>query len=111
MAEHGANLALAARREELLEELARECRSRGGQAIAVPTDVGVEADVERLAETAEDEFGRIDVWINNAGVAALGEFEEVPLSEHVKVIETDLIGAIYGSYFARSAFDGRGPET
>lgn len=51
-----------------------------------------------------DRFGRIDIWINNAGVGALGRFETVPLDDHVKVIETDLMGTLYGSYFAYRQF-------
>ena len=103
-AESGAALVLAARRGELLDELERECRSKGGGAIAVPTDVAVASDVEALAEAALAEYGRIDVWINNAGAGALGRFEEVPLADHVKVIETDLLGTLYGSYFAMRRF-------
>jgi NADP-dependent 3-hydroxy acid dehydrogenase YdfG len=52
LAEQGARLVLAARRTELLEELARECEARGAQAIAVQTDVSEEGDVAALVETA-----------------------------------------------------------
>lgn len=107
-AEVGASIVLAARREQLLEELERDCEKLGGRAKAVPTDVSKEADVEQLAKTALAEFGRIDVWVNNAGSGALGRFEEVPLSDHVQVIETDLIGTIYGSYFALRQFQQQG---
>ena len=103
-AEAGASVVLAARREELLEELERDCEKLGGRAKAVPTDVSREADMEQLARTAITEFGRIDVWVNNAGAGALGRFEEVPISDHVQVIETDLIGTIYGAYFALKQF-------
>jgi len=107
-AEAGAFVVLAARREELLEELERDCEKLGGHAKAVPTDVSKEADVEQLAKEAIAGFGRIDVWVNNAGSGALGRFEEVPLSDHVQVIETDLIGTIYGSYFALRQFHQQG---
>jgi short-subunit dehydrogenase len=100
----GASLVLAARRDELLEELAKECEVTGGKAKAVPTDVGKSEEVENLAQAAVAEFGRIDIWINNAGVGALGRFEEVPLNDHVKVVETDLLGTLYGSYFALQQF-------
>jgi short-subunit dehydrogenase len=100
----GASVVLAARRENLLEDLARECERLGGQAMAIETDVSKREDVERLASVTLSRFGRIDVWINNAGVGALGPFERVPIEEHEQVIATDLLGAVYGSYFAYRQF-------
>src|SRR5690348_15639887 len=111
LARNGANLILAARRDTLLDELARECESAGATAIPVPTDVGRREEVETLAEAALSRFGRIDVWINNAGVGAIGRFEAVPLEEHVKVIETDLMGTLYGSYYAYRCFLAQGSGT
>ncbi len=99
-----AHLVLAARRAELLTELAQQCRDFGVQTLAVPTDVSRREQVEALCRGALDRFGRIDVWINNAGVGAIGRFEAVPLEDHVKVIETDLLGVLYGSYFAYRQF-------
>jgi short-subunit dehydrogenase len=102
--EAGASVVLAARRAQLLEELARECELRGGRTLTVPADVSKQEDVERLAQAAITGFGRIDIWVNNAGVGAVGRFEDVPLADHVQVIETDLFGTIYGSYFALRQF-------
>lgn len=107
-ARQGASVVLAARREELLDELAQQCESLGGRAVAVPTDVSVADDVAKLAQQAISEFGRIDVWVNNAGSGSIGRFEEIPLEEHVKVIETDLLGTVYGSYAALRHFRERG---
>ncbi len=104
LAKGGAFVVLAARREELLEELAVECRAQGGQALAVHTDVSKQADVANLAQQAVGAFGRIDVWINNAGSGAIGLFEDVPLEKHIAVIATDLHGQIYGSYYALQQF-------
>jgi len=103
-AQAGASVVLAARRDVLLDELARECEAAGGHALAVHTDVSVETEVEYLAQSAVAQFGRIDVWVNNAGGGALGRFEEIPLADHVHVIETDLLGTLYGSYFAMQQF-------
>lgn len=103
----GAFVVLAARRDQLLEDLARECEAAGGKALAVHTDVSKEREVEALAQAAMTRFGRIDVWVNNAGSGALGLFEEVPLADHVHVIETDLLGTLYGSYFALRQFKGQ----
>ena len=104
----GASVVLAARRGQLLEDLARECEAAGGHALAVPTDVSKQADVEALAQAAVAQFGRVDVWVNNAGGGALGRFEEVPLADHVQVIETDLLGTLYGSYAAMRQFREQG---
>jgi short-subunit dehydrogenase len=108
LAEGGARLVLAARRTELLEELARECRQRGGQAIAVTTDVARAGDVERLARAAADAFGRIDVWINDAGIGAVGRFDEIPVDDHRRVVAVNLAGVILGSHAALRQFRVQG---
>jgi short-subunit dehydrogenase len=95
---------LAARRDEVLDEVAKQARELGGRALAVPTDVGIEMDVEALCRAAVAQFGGIDVWVNNAGAGAVGRFDEVPLQDHKKVIETDLLGTLYGSHFAIRQF-------
>jgi NADP-dependent 3-hydroxy acid dehydrogenase YdfG len=66
-ARQGANVVLAARRDQALDELAQRCKALGGDAIPIQTDVSQEGDVERLARTALNAGGKIDVWINNAG--------------------------------------------
>jgi short-subunit dehydrogenase len=106
-----ASVVLAARSAEVLESVANACRTAGGSAIAVPTDVSDPDQVEQLAGAALAEFGRIDVWVNNAGVAALGRFEEIPLRDHAQVIETDLLGTIYGSVVALRQFRAQGGGT
>ena len=100
----GATVVVAARRGELLDELVQECEALGDRALAVPTDVSKQSDVEQLAQAAISTFGRIDVWVNDAGVGAQGRFEDIPLADHVQVIETNLIGTLYGSYFAIKQF-------
>ncbi len=70
-------LALAARSADKLERVAAQVRERGGTAIAVPTDVGVEADCARLVERTVAALGGIDVLVNNAGVSGHALFEEV----------------------------------
>lgn len=63
----GAAVVCAARRTEEIERVAAEIRDAGGKAIAVSTDVTDDAAVEALAQAAVDEFGRLDIWVNNAG--------------------------------------------
>lgn len=111
LAEAGAGVVLAARRDLLLDELAHQCLAKGGRALAVPTDVARHREMEQLAQAAIDGFGRFDVWINDAGVAALGAFDEVPLGDHTRVILTNLLGAINGSWLAMRHFRARGQGT
>ncbi len=108
LARRKASVVLAARRGDLLQAVARECERAGGRALAVPTDVSDEQGVARLAERSLDEFARIDVWINDIGVGALGRFERIPLADHVHVIATDLLGTLYGSYHAYRHFVAQG---
>jgi len=110
-ANQGAQVVLAARRGEALETVARECETAGGTAIPVSVDVSNEQDVEQLAQTAISRCGRIDVWINNAGVGALGRFEDIPIDVHEQTIKTDLLGTLYGSYFAYRQFLKQGNGT
>ncbi len=107
-AERGARLTLASRRGEVLEEAARECRALGGDAIAVLTDVTDAGAVRALARAAEDAWGRIDVWVNNAGVGAVGRFDAVPLDLHRQVIEVNLMGALHGAHAAIPVFRRQG---
>jgi short-subunit dehydrogenase len=104
----GAAVVLAGRREDLLIEVGKECEAVGGRMVAIPTDVTEESEVEQLARTAAREFGRIDVWVNNAGSGAIGSFADVPLEDHIRVVRTDLLGTIFGSYFALRQFRRQG---
>lgn len=94
LARRGARLVLAARRTAALEETAEACRDAGGDAVVVTTDVTRDEDVERLVERALSLEGRVDVWVNNAGVTLFAPLEEASLEEHRRVIETNLFGAI-----------------
>src|SRR5690349_5174709 len=71
-AQAGSRLVLAARSEARLAEIAEAIRSEGGEAIYVVADVGREDDVRRIADAAIQRYGRIDTWINDAGVAIYG---------------------------------------
>lgn len=70
----------------------------------MPTDVSDEADVAALARAADDRFGRIDAWINNAGVMAYGRFDEVPMEWHRQVVATNLLGPMSGAAEALRRF-------
>lgn len=107
-AEAGAHVVLGARRKRLLKDVAEQCRAFGAEALAVEADVSESSDVEELASRAVKEFGHIDIWINNAGVGTITRFDEAPLEEHEQVIRTNLLGTLYGSYFAVKQFREQG---
>lgn len=107
LAERGDNLVLVARRKALLEELTRD----RGDAIAVHADVGNPEDLEKVATAALARFPRIDAWVNNAGVAALGRFVDIPLRDHLQVLRTNLGGAVNGSHVALRHFRRMGSGT
>lgn len=107
-ARRGASLVLAARRDHALAELASQCEAAGARAIAVPTDVTDENAVQALARRAIEEFGRIDVWVNNAAVSLFSRFEETPLDAYRRVIETNLFGYVHGARAALPYFREQG---
>jgi short-subunit dehydrogenase len=103
-ARRGASVALGARRTEALERAAEACETAGGRAIAVTTDVTDENSVAQLAEAAVARFGRIDVWINNAGVGLFGPYAAAKLDAHRRVVEINLFGAMHGAAAALPYF-------
>ena len=106
-----ANVVLAARRAELLAEVAREVEAAGGRALVVPTDVSNPAEVNRLAAAAVSRFGRIDVWMNIAGAGAVGRFWEIPLEDQSRVIDVNVKGVMNGSQAALRQFIRQGGGT
>jgi short-subunit dehydrogenase len=111
LASQGANVVLAARRTELLEEVAAEAKAAGGTPLVVTTDVAKPEDIRKLADATIARFGRIDVWINNAGVGAIGRFEDIPVEDHSRLIDINLKGVIYGSHAAMRQFRTQGSGT
>jgi short-subunit dehydrogenase len=99
-ARKGARLVLAARSADELQQLAEEIRSQNGQAIPVGADVGVEADVRRIADEAIREFGGFDTWVNNAGASVYGRALEVSIDDMRRVFDTNFWGVVYGSRIA-----------
>jgi len=97
-ARYGAKIVLAARNLEALDEVEAICREMGALALAVKTDVTDAEQVRNLAATAVEFGGSIDVWVNNAGVLAAGEFTETPIEIHDQVIRTNLMGYLHGAH-------------
>lgn len=98
----GFHLALAGRRAEPLQALVEEIHAKGGEAIAVPTDVRDPASVEALFATVEEVYGRLDVMFNNAGINAPAvPMDELPVDNWLNVINTNVTGVYLCS---RAAF-------
>ena len=96
-AARGARLVLAARSKEALSELAEELRGKGVQVETVAADVGEIADVERIGQKAFERFGRIDTWVNNAGISVFGRLEEIAPEDHHRLFQTNFWGTVNGS--------------
>jgi NAD(P)-dependent dehydrogenase (short-subunit alcohol dehydrogenase family) len=90
-----ARVVVAGRREERLRDLATEIEAKGGEVLAVRTDVSDRSQVERLIEHAVTRFGRIDTLVNNAGVGIAARCEEQSLEDFRRVMETNFWGAVF----------------
>lgn len=104
LGKYKANVVLAARRTDLLEEVADTIRAHGGNAIVVTMDISKPEDLQRVVDAAVKEYHTIDVWINMVGVAAVGRFWEIPVEDQARVIDVNLKGFFYGSRVAVEQF-------
>lgn len=101
LAGQGAEVAIAARREDRLEETAAECRSHGDEVLVIPTDVSDEEQCKNLIKKTIATFGRLDMLINNAGLAVtalLREYFDLRLFRHV--MDVNFYGAVHCTYYA-----------
>ncbi|MDH6463630.1 NAD(P)-dependent dehydrogenase (short-subunit alcohol dehydrogenase family) [Micromonospora sp. A200] len=80
-----------------MDDVVQECVGRGGQAIAVPTDVSDSSAVQELARRAIQRYGRIDVWVNNAAVSAFGPFQDIPEEDFRRVLDVNVMGYVHGA--------------
>jgi short-subunit dehydrogenase len=99
-ARRGAKLVLAARSSETLSQLAARINAEGGDAIAVTVDVADRAQVQRVADAAIARFGRIDSWVNDAGVSIYGRLDEVSEEDSRRLFDTNFWGVVNGSLVA-----------
>jgi NAD(P)-dependent dehydrogenase (short-subunit alcohol dehydrogenase family) len=101
LAGQGAWLALSARDEGALEEVAAECRRRGARTAVLPADVGEEAQCAALVAGAAEAFGRIDTLINNAGISMWARFAEIrDLSIFERILRVNYLGSVYCTWHA-----------
>ena len=97
----GAKMAIAARRAERLEQVAAECRQRGGDVLVVPTDISDELQCKALVEKTIEKFGRLDLLINNAGLAVTALLEDFPnLDLFRHTMNVNFYGAVHCTYYA-----------
>jgi NAD(P)-dependent dehydrogenase (short-subunit alcohol dehydrogenase family) len=108
----GANVVLVARSRTKLEQVAEKITQRGGRALVVTCDVGVPGEVTAMVEQAWQHFGRVDVLVNNAGIAADAGImpEKVPDELFGQTIQVNLNGLWYccREAGARMLEDGKG---
>jgi short-subunit dehydrogenase len=99
-AKQGAKLVLAARSEQTLHEIVQRINSNGGDAIYVTADVSDRQQVQGIAEAAVQRFGRIDTWINDAGLSIYGRLEDVSEADSRRLFDINFWGVVNGSLVA-----------
>lgn len=108
LASDGARVVAVARRKDRLDSLVADIQSNGGQAIAVEADVTSYEDMQRAAQTAQDTYGRLDVWVNNAGVMPLSPVEMNRLDEWNWMIDVNIKGVLNGVAVAQPLMRDQG---
>jgi NADP-dependent 3-hydroxy acid dehydrogenase YdfG len=95
LAASGATVAVSGRRRERLDDVVARIDAAGGKALALPGDVAVEAEASRSVEDVVEQFGRIDILVNAAGVNEAGGVESLTLDQWRRVIDINLYGTLY----------------
>ena len=93
-AAEGAQVAIAARNKAQLDEVAAAIAAQGGESLAVPTDLRVRSEVERLVQKTVERFGRIDILVNNAGVNPRGPFLDATDEHWEQAWQINVIGVV-----------------
>lgn len=99
-AREGAHIGLIARGTDGLQAAREEVESLGGRALVMPCDVAKADEVEAAAASVEEEFGPIDIWVNNAMVSVFSPVKEMTAEEFTRVTEVTYLGAVYGTLAA-----------
>ncbi len=92
LAKEKANIIIAARNDSEIKETMDELKKMDSKAIAIHVDVRNEEDVKNLVSRAVDEYGRLDILINNAGVAHKKRLEETTMEKYNEIMDTNLKG-------------------
>jgi NADP-dependent 3-hydroxy acid dehydrogenase YdfG len=107
-AARGARVVLVARSGDVLYQAARDIDAAGGRSIAVPADVASREQLEAAAQEAVQAFGRIDTWINNAGVSIYGRLDTVTEDDSQRLFATNFWGVVNGSLVALPYLEKQG---
>jgi NADP-dependent 3-hydroxy acid dehydrogenase YdfG len=99
-AQRGAKLVLVARSTRVLDSLVSIIGSTGGEAVALAADVAVREEIAAAAQAAIARFGRIDTWVNNAGISIYGRLDEVTEAESRHLFDVNFWGVVNGSLVA-----------
>jgi NADP-dependent 3-hydroxy acid dehydrogenase YdfG len=110
-AERGARIVVGARRIDILNEFVDSITRAGGQAAAVQTDVSERSQVEWLARAAVERFGRIDTWVNNAGISIYATFDKLTDEEIRRLMDVNFMGTVYGIQAALAVMREQGEGT
>lgn len=97
---HGAKVGLIARGVDGLEAAKREIESAGGSAMVLPLDVADANAIEKAAAAVEQEFGSIDIWVNNAMASVFSPVKKMQAEEYKRVTEVTYLGVVYGTLAA-----------
>jgi len=108
LAREGAKVVLGARRTERLRDLVEEIQNNGGEAAYSATDVRSREDLEKLVALACEQFGRLDVMVNNAGIAQLSRIDALDVESWDEMIDINLKGVLYGIAAAMPVFKKQG---
>jgi clavulanate-9-aldehyde reducatase len=108
LAAEGAVVALAARRKDRIDELARRIEADGGRALPIEADVGDEEQANGLISRAADELGGLDILVNNAGVMLLGPVTGANTEEWRRMVDVNVLGLLYCTHAALPVMGGSG---
>src|SRR3954462_11674771 len=100
LAAEGAAVALGARREDRLRDLANRIESDGGRALPIEVDVGDESSARSFVERTASELGSFDILVNNAGVMLLGPIEGTDTEQWRRMVDVNVLGLLYCTHAA-----------
>jgi NADP-dependent 3-hydroxy acid dehydrogenase YdfG len=98
LASVGAQVAIAARRTDRLETLAKRIKENGGQALSIAADVSDEAQTRSMVDKVKSELGRVDILVNNAGVMLLGPIDGADTSDWRRMVNINVLGLMYATH-------------
>jgi NADP-dependent 3-hydroxy acid dehydrogenase YdfG len=108
LAAQGAKVVLGARRQDRLENLAGRINAAGGEAVFLVTDIKKRNDLVQLVDLACEIYGRLDVMVNNAGIARLSRIDDLQVADWEEMIDVNIKGTLYGIAAALPVFKKQG---